>query len=58
MFLDSTDRVIEEVSTSPVNGTESKNNSNELKLQKEKQSGFLITEATEEAEEDEGLEFL
>jgi len=47
----SEDRVIEEESTSPVNGIESKNHSNEPKLHKEKQSAFLITEEEEEEEE-------
>ncbi len=51
-FLDSTDRIVEE-STSPVDEIESE----ELKLQKEKSSGFLITD--EEAEDEEaGLEFI
>jgi len=46
------DRVLEEESTSPVNGVE-------LKLQKEKQSGFLITDEEEEKEEEEpGLSFI
>jgi hypothetical protein len=49
----SEDRVIEEESTSPVNGIESKNHSNEPKLHKEKQSAFLITEEEEEEEEEE-----
>jgi len=45
---DSTDRVVEEKSASPVNGIEPKNQIDEPKLQKEKQSGFLIYDVEEE----------
>jgi hypothetical protein len=50
-LLDSNDRIVEE----SINQIELKNHSDELKLQKEKQSGFLITDEEVDENEESGL---
>jgi hypothetical protein len=50
-LLDSNDRIVEET----INQIELKNHSDELKLQKEKQSGFLITDEEVDKNEESGL---